>query len=415
MGALLFGAAAPAFPQAVPVVTGDARVDRLLSRMTLQEKLTLIHGTQENPAVYQGQAGYLGGIPRLGIPGLRFADGPPGVLTRVPSQAETATMGVAATFSAKDAEANGIVIGREARALGIDVSLQPFVNIARDLEFGRAYNTFGEDPLLTSEMAVAEVKGIQAQHVMAQIKHFVGYDSDAGNVFIDEQALHEVYMAPFEAAIRRADVSSIMCSYNRLNGTFACGNANTLTKFLRDKVGFKGFVTSDWGAVHAVNFINAGLDMEMPGEPAGPVSFIPSFFDSKPVGAAPRAGGMDDFMEGFFGHLPEEPAPARGDGAGDFGLKLDPKKMPEALKDGSVSEAAITRAAGRVLYEIVHFGYLDGQSKHQVTKQSIVQNADIIRKTGEDAAVLLKNEGNILPLKAAELADVVLIGPTAAQ
>ena len=110
--------------QSVPVVTGDKRVDKLLSRMTLQEKLTLIHGTHEDPKVYQGQAGYLGGIPRLGIPGLRFADGPPGVLTRHPSQGETATMGVAATFSLKDAEDNGIVIGREARSLGIETVYQ---------------------------------------------------------------------------------------------------------------------------------------------------------------------------------------------------------------------------------------------------------------------------------------------------
>ena len=118
---------------------------------------------------------------------------------------------------------------------------------------------------------------------MAQIKHYVGYDSDSGNTFIDDQTLHEVYVAPFEAAIRRADVSSIMCSYNRLNGTFACGNKDTLTNILRDQIGFKGFVTSDWGAVHAVNFINAGLDMEMPGGQPGPMgSFIPSFFDSLP-------------------------------------------------------------------------------------------------------------------------------------
>src|SRR6266567_6172482 len=97
--------------QTVPVVTGDARVDKLLSQMTLEEKLTLIHGTLEDSKVYQGQAGYLAGVPRLGIPGLRFADGPPGVLTRHPSHAETATMGVAATFSRKTAEENGVVIG----------------------------------------------------------------------------------------------------------------------------------------------------------------------------------------------------------------------------------------------------------------------------------------------------------------
>src|SRR5215472_11493230 len=193
--------------QNVAVVTGDAQVDKLLSQMTLQEKLILIHGTHEDPAVYQGEAGYLGAIPRLQVPGLRFADGPPGVLTRHPSQGETATMGVAATFSIKDAEENGIVIGREDRALGIDVSLQPFVNIVRDLEFGRAYNTFGEDPFLTSEMGVAQVKGIQSQHVMAQIKHYVGYDSNGTSTWIDDQTLHEIYVAPFEAAIRRADVS----------------------------------------------------------------------------------------------------------------------------------------------------------------------------------------------------------------
>jgi len=413
-----FAITASAFAQSVPVVTGDSRVDKLLSQMTLEEKLTLIHGTKEDPSVYQGQAGYLAGIPRLHIPGLRFADGPPGVLTRHPSQGETATMGVAATFSIKDAEDNGLVIGREARALGIDVALQPFVNIDRDLEFGRGYNTFGEDPFLTSEMAVGEVKGIQSQHVMAQIKHYVGYDSDSGSTYIDDQTLHEVYVAPFDAAIHRADVSSIMCSYNRLNGTFACGNKDSLTTILRDQLGFKGFVTSDWGAVHAVTFINAGLDMEMPGGQPGPMgSFIPSFFDSlpppPPLHLDPKAAA--DMNEGMFGgHIPEEPAPKR-DGMGDFGVKLSPEKMPEALKNGTVTEATITRAAGRVLYEIVHFGYLDGQSKHDFTPQSIEANAKIIEKTGEDAAVLLKNEGDILPLKHDELNSVVLIGPTAAQ
>ena len=412
-----FLGAAFALAQAVPVVTGDARVDKLLSQMTLQEKLTLIHGTKEDPAVYQGQAGYLAGIPRLGIPGLRFADGPPGVLTRHPSAGETATMGVAATFSLKDAEDNGLVIGREDRALGIDVSLQPFVNIDRDLQFGRGYNTFGEDPFLTSQMGVAEVKGIQSQHVMAQIKHYVGYDSDGSSTVIDDQTLHEIYVAPFDAAVK-AGVSSIMCSYNRLNGTFACGNETSLTKILRDQIGFKGFVTSDWGATHAVNFINAGLDMEMPGGQPGPMgAFIPSFFDSlpppPPLKMDPKAAAeMNEAM--FGGHIPEEPAPVR-EGMGDFGVKLNPEKMPDALKDGTVTEAAVTRAAGRVLYEIAKFGYLDGLSKHDVTPQAIEANAKIIEKTGEDAAVLLKNEGAVLPLKAADLSSVVLIGPTAAQ
>ena len=140
-------------------VTGDPRVDRLLSKMTLGEKLRLIHDGRENPATYQGQAGYIGGVARLGVPGLRLADGPPGVLTRHPSQAETATMGVAASFDVGLAWRNGVVIGREAHALGIDVALQPYVNIDRDLTFKRAYNNFGEDPLLTSKMGAAEIGG----------------------------------------------------------------------------------------------------------------------------------------------------------------------------------------------------------------------------------------------------------------
>ena len=414
--AALFGAASVSYAQSAPVITGDARVDNLLSQMTLAEKIRLIDGTHEDPTVYQGQAGFILGVPRLGVPGLRFADGPPGVLTRHPAHAETATMGVAATFNRKTAEENGIVIGGQARSLGIDVALQPFVNIVRDLEFERAFNTFGEDSYLTAEMGVAEIRGIQSQHVMAQIKHYIGYDSEGPSTVIDDQTLHEVYVAPFEAAVKRADVSSVMCSYNRLNGIFACGNKTTLVKILRDEIGFSGFVTSDWGAVHAVDFINQGLDMEIPGEPAGGISAsLPTFFDSKPVAPppSPGSGGLADMMEGFFGHLPEEPKPAPAD-LGNMGVKLDPRKMPEALKDGLVTEDTITRAAGHVLYEIVHFGYMDGQQKHAVTAQSIEENAKVIQHTAEEAAVLLKNDG-VLPLRAADLDSTVLIGPTARQ
>lgn len=411
-GAIIAGSPLLAAAQSVPVVTGDARVDRLLSDMSIEDKLDLIHGTHENPGSYQGQAGYLAGVPHMGIPGLRFADGPPGVLTRHPSQAETCTMGVAATFSAKDAEDNGVVIGREARSLGIDVSLQPFVNIDRDLEFRRGYNTFGEDPYLTSVMGAAEIRGIQAQHVMAQVKHYVGYDSNATNIYIDDQTLHEVYLAPFDAAVR-AGVASIMCSYNRINGSFACGNKDTLTTILRDQMGFKGFVTSDWGAVHAVDFINAGLDMEMPGEHTpGAALSTPSFFDLAPESPPQSREAVEHIREMFGGHIPEEPAPQAGNG-GDHGLILNPEKIRQAYIEHKVTEDTITRAAGHVLYEMVRFGYLDGQQKHTITAHNTEANARIIEKTGEDAAVLLKNDGHVLPLR--DLNSVVLIGPTATQ
>ena len=123
---------------------------------------------------------------------------------------------------------------------------------------------------------------------------------------------------------------------------------------------------------------------------------------------------MEGFMDSFFAHIPEEPKPAMG-AFGDFGMKFSPKKMPEALKDGTVTEDTINRAAGRVLYEIVHFGYMDRLQKHQVTAQATEENARIIEKTAEQAAVLLKNEGGALPLKATDLDQVVLIGPTARQ
>ena len=218
-------------------------------------------------------------------------------------------------------------------------------------------------------MGAAEIKGIQSQHVMAQVKHYVGYDSDNENTYIDDQTLHEVYVAPFDAAVK-AGVSSIMCSYNRLNGTFACGNENTLTKILRDEIGFKGFVTSDWGAVHGVNFINAGLDMEMPGEPdpGRPSSRFRRSSIRKPVPPPPPHATAGDDMARHVRRPHSGGAGAgRNGGGGNWGVKLDPEKMPEALKDGTVNEAAVTRAAGRVLYEIVHFGYMDGMSKHDVT------------------------------------------------
>ena len=401
----------------VPVVTGNARVDKLLSQMTLEEKMALIRGASEDPATNQGQAGYLTGVPRLGIPPIRMSDGPPGVLTRQPSQAETATMGLAATFSVKDAEDNGVVIGREAKSLGIDVVLEPFINIDRDITFERGYNTYGEDPVLTGLMGAGLIRGVQGQGVMAQAKHYVAYDTDASNVFVDPQALHEIYVAPFVDAVK-ADVSSIMCSYNKLNGTYACGNQESLIDILRKEVGFKGFVTSDWGAVHAPSFINSGLDMEMPGPGPkdSPLSgFFFSFFTTEKPQPPPT--GMPDMsmFEGFFSTLPEEPRPKPFDFEA-IGAGKDPRvNFWNLLQSSELKEETITRAAGHVLYEMDKFGYLEHPPDHQIHPHATEENARIIQKTAEDAAVLLKNDGGILPLKPADLASLAMIGPGAGQ
>lgn len=391
------------------VVTGDARVDQLLSQMTLEEKITMIHGTGEDASTYQGEAGYLPGIKRLGIPPMRFADGPPGVLTRVPSIAPTSTMGVAATFSREDARRNGQVIGREARSHGVSVALQPFINMDRDFTFSRGYNTFGEDPFLTGELGASEIAGIQSEGVMAQAKHYIGYDTNGTNVFIDDQTLHEVYLAPFAAAIK-AGVSSIMCSYNRINGPYSCGNPDTLKKTLRGELRFEGFVTSDWGATHATDFINDGLDMEMPGPLAVPFAG-PSFFVNGPKREFLESGKAEGAALSASG-LPEEPPQLSWDVANDPWPKTDLRKLIAA---DVISEDAITRAASRVLLQMDKFGYLDGKNKLDVTPSDNAEDAKIIEKTAIDGAVLLKNEGGALPLKAPDLGSLAMIGPSAGQ
>ncbi|WP_232792541.1 beta-glucosidase family protein [Actinacidiphila yeochonensis] len=352
-----------------PQVTGDVRVDRLLSEMTLDEKITMIEGSAEAAATNQYEAGYIAGVPRLGIPSLRLSDGPPGVITEQDSTGMTSTMGVAATFSTEDAKANGTVIGRDARSLGQDVVLEPFVNMDRDTSSGRTYNTFGEDPLLTSATGASEITGIQSQGTMAQVKHYIAYEG-SNNVDVDSQTLHEIYLAPFDAAVK-AGVSSVMCSYNTVNGPQACGNAQTLTTILRDELGFKGFVTSDWGANHSTDSINSGLDMEMPGN-GGPAGIsIPAYFSADAVKAAIAAG--------------------------------------------QVEESRVTQAAGRVLSEMDRFGLLSGASKHGVTPENTAADEKAVLTTAQDSATLLKNEGSALPLDGKDLSSLALIGPGAGQ
>ena len=402
--------------QVVPADKADeARVDRLLGQMTLEEKMNLIRGDVEPAATNQGQAGYLPGVPRLKIPPLRMADGPPGVLTRVAGQAQTATMGVAATWSVKDAEENGVAIGREARSLGIDVVLQPFINIDRDITFARGYNTLGEDPFLSGRMGAAEIRGEQAQGVMSMAKHYVAYDSDSYNIFVDQQTLHEVYVAPFDAAVK-AGVASIMCSYNKINGAFACGNPDTLKTILFGELGFKGFVTSDWGGVHNVNFLNNGLTMEMPGEVPDDSPFagmMHTYFRTRAEKSGPPTKPNLAALAGMLGGTIPEETKGGGMDMAAFPRDSDTKTMRDALKDGSITEASITEAARRVLYQIDRFGYLDGKQKHDVTPQDLEGNGRIIEKTAEDAAVLLKNEDNVLPLKGSD--SIAMIGPTAGQ
>ncbi|MDB5786308.1 glycoside hydrolase family 3 C-terminal domain-containing protein [Caballeronia mineralivorans] len=402
--------------------SGSAKVDALLAKMSLQEKIALIRGVNEDASTYRGQAGYLPGVPRLGIPPLRLADGPPGLLTREPSPAMTATMGLAATFSKDDARDNGQIIAQEARRLGIDVVLQPFINIDRDISFRRGFNTFGEDPVLTGEMGAAQITGIQERGVMAQAKHFVGFDTNAHDVNVDSQALHEIYLAPFADAIA-ANVSSIMCSYNKINGEFACGNNTLLNTILKQEMGFKGFVTSDWGAVHSNSYLSNGLDMEMPGVlPAWSpfAGMMNSYFDISSEPKKPMDPHFDVLAAVFEGGIPEEPKHPPVNWAKEFPADPDPKNLWAALKEGKTDEATITRAAARVLNQMDRFGYLSkgkgkGTGASQASGATDLDIEDVIQKTSEDSAVLLRNENNALPLTRDDLKSLVLIGPGAGQ
>jgi beta-glucosidase len=413
-----------------PAANGGTRVERLLAAMTLDEKIALIHGATEAPSSYQGQAGYLPGVARLGIAPLRLADGPPGVLTREVSTALPATMALAASFSVEDAKANGVVIGRDARALGIDLVLEPYINIYRDPAFSRSYNTYGEDPLLSGQIGAALVRGIQSQNVMAQAKHYVGFDG-ANDVQVGAQALHEIYAAPFADAVD-AGVASIMCAYNRINGAFACGSDALLNGLLRQQMGFQGFVTSDWGATHAAEFINAGLDLEMPGElrvGAEREQLMTSYFSGTEMTVVPPKS-TDEMGFGPRGRIPEEdlePHPTLGGGAvGGAGAAAGAgpeHAMPPAdvrvnlraaLQAGRVSEATITQAARRILLQMQRFGLLDRPRLRRPTAEPVEQDARVVLRTEEDGAVLLKNDA-ALPLKRQDLNALLLIGPGALQ
>jgi beta-glucosidase len=302
-----------------PVVTGNARVDKLLSQMTLEEKIALIHGGSEAQPSGVGQAGTWPGLPRLGIPSLRLTDGPPGISVSVWSTGMTATMGLAATWSRDDARKNGIVIARDAKALGQDVVLEPFVNLVRDFTFGRAQNTFGEDPFLSGQIGAAQIAGTQGEGIMSQVKHYIAYDG-GNDVYVDPQTLREIYLAPFADAAA-VGVSSMMCSYNKINGIYACGNGEVQNKIYREEAGFKGFNTSDWGGTHGTLCINEGLDLEMPSG---------SFFGAVPGQGRGGAGGTV----------------ARGGAAAPAGAPSGGIAMPGGRGGGGMPEEQATGGRG---------------------------------------------------------------------
>jgi len=349
--ALVFSAASGRAAQTAPDVDG------LIAQMTLPEKIAMLYGATD-PEHY-GQAGYLPGVPRLGIPALRLTDGPAGVRTAQPATALPAPVALAATFSPDLAQSYGQVIGRDGRARHQNVILAPMVNIVRVPQGGRNFETLGEDPFLASRMVAAEVIGIQREGVIATVKHFALNNQEnqrqSVSADVDEQTMHEIELPGFEGAVR-AGVGAVMAAYNKVNGTYAAENPVLLGDVLRKTWGFNGFVMSDWGAAHSGDpSLTAGLDLEMPS----------------------------------------------GRNYASLG---------DAVASGQVSESAVNQAVRRILSSMQAAGLLAPVADARPAGE-IPDASPVARDIAIAGAVLLKNDRQILPLSKTE--DVAIIGPTA--
>src|SRR3954470_18250423 len=277
----------------------DERAGLLLKALTMDEKVSLLAG-DELFGVAGGAHAHTGtsdGVDRVGLPTTYYSDGPVG-----PRQGKTTAlpipMALAATFDRQAAHDHGKVVGSEVAAKGNDVVFAPTVNIMRTPLGGRTFEGYGEDPFLVSNTAVQWIKGAQEQGVIANVKHFAANNQEGQspasqvtgpgqplgppategnrmtvNAVVDERTLREIYLPHFEAAVKEANVGSIMCSYNKLNGQYACENDHLLQQILEREWGFKGYVLADYGAAHnTIAELNNGLDFEpWPGFSYSPV------------------------------------------------------------------------------------------------------------------------------------------------
>ena len=244
--------------------TVEARVDDLLPRLTLEEKVSMVHAESTFSVP---------GVPRLGIPKLWMDDGPMGVRAEVGegfrrldrtddfATALPATLGLAATFDTDLAAAYGTVIGQEAKQRGKNIMLGPSLNIQRTPLCGRNFEYMGEDPFLTSRMAVNYIRGEQAQGVGSSAKHFAANNQEVQrgsiDVEMDERTLREIYLPAFRAAVEEADVLTVMGAYNLFRGQHCCENAYLLNTVLKGEWGFRGLVMSDWGECTARSWLRS--------------------------------------------------------------------------------------------------------------------------------------------------------------
>ncbi len=348
-------------------LTVSQRVNMLLAQMSLTEKVAEMYidePTTSGP--YAGYEGYVPAQPALCIPALVEQDGSLGVaygagdVTQLPSE-----VSLASAWDPKLAYQFGVVNGAEHRAKGIAMVLGPGINIDRDPRWGRNFEMFSEDPLLTSVLGDADIEGIQSQGVMADAKHFVTYNQETNrgtpndDTIVNTRALHEIYLPPFYTAITQAHAASLMCAYPLLNGTYSCQNASLLTGLLDSRWGFTGFVRSDSAAnASTVDSANAGLDQERG-----------SFF-------------------------------------------WDNGQLAAADEDGAVTNTTINAAVRRILTQMFDFNLFNNPPTGTLASPAATPaDNTFAQNVAQRGTVLLQNNGPILPLNTATTTSIAVIGP----
>jgi beta-glucosidase len=362
---------APAGPWMNTALSPDERADLVIKEMTLDEKIALLHGvgmptdepvTPENAASNRG-VGYVVGVPRLGIPGIDMSDAAYGVrssgvngryATALPSN-----VAAAASWDPDAAYEYGKLIGTELRAQGYNMTLGGGVDITREPRNGRTFEYLGEDPILAGTLVARLIEGTQSQYVIGDIKHYAFNDQENGrdsvNNTIDKRAAHESDMLAFEIGVEKGHPAAVMCSYNRVNGDFACENEWLLKDVLKTEWKYPGFVVSDWGGTHSTEKASAaGLDNEEPGR---------TFYDDK---------------------------------------------YKAAVQAGTISQAELDEHVHRILRSMFAVGVIDHPRDRFVVDP--FAGFETSRKIEEASIVLLKNKGGVLPLHAATVRSIAVIG-----
>ena len=357
-----------------PALPPEERAAMVVKQMTLDEKIDLVHGEgmpgwgKPRPNAYLGNggAGFVLGVPRLGIPFIQMSDAAYGVRSSAQngrySTALPANVAAAASWDTQSACDYGALIGRELRAQGYNMTLGGGTNLTREPRNGRTFEYQGEDPVLAGTLVGNRIKCEQAQHVIGDIKHYALNDQESGrnevDAIIDKRAMRESDLLAFEIGIAIGNPGAVMCSYNAVNGDFACENKYLLTEVLKTDWKFKGFVLSDWGGTHSTEKASAaGLDNEEPGDI-------------------------------FFG-----------------------EKLKQAVQAGRVPMAELDDHVRRMLYG----EFLSGIVDHPIARSvvDVEGGFDTARRIEEQSTVLLKNKGNILPLDRASVKSIAIIGPHA--